>query len=53
MAYRIWCRVSGGMTGTNEAWLRDSKTTYASFPTLDEAEAEAARNMIDLGSDGE
>ena len=22
MRYRIWCRVSGGLTGTREAWLK-------------------------------
>ena len=26
--YRIWCRVSGGMTGTREAWLKHNGKIY-------------------------
>lgn len=26
MAYQIWCKVSGGITGTRESWLKDGDT---------------------------
>jgi hypothetical protein len=38
----VWCEVWGGVTGSREAWLKiDGKV--ATFPTCDEAEAEARR----------
>jgi uncharacterized protein CbrC (UPF0167 family) len=40
--YAVLCRVSGGFTGTREAWLkRNDEIVF--FGTLGEAEAEAAR----------
>jgi hypothetical protein len=44
--YGVWCHVSGGVTGTREAWLKrypsdDSKPHE--FATFEEAEAEARR----------
>jgi hypothetical protein len=39
--YGVMCRVSGGVTGTREAWLK-SNDKRVEFATLAEAEAEAA-----------
>jgi len=41
--YGVWCRVSGGMTGTREAWMK-SGGRVARFETLEAAEAEAAKH---------
>lgn len=44
MAYGVWCVVSGGVTGHNEAWLKktgDSRR-WAQFDTKEDAEREAA-----------
>ena len=44
--YRVWCRVSGGVTGTREAWLKsDGKVKI--FRTAEEAKAEAKRLSAD------
>lgn len=40
--FAVWCRVSGGVTGTREAWLK-SNGTLVLFDTRAEAEAEASR----------
>jgi len=40
--YRVWCRVSGGVTGTRESRLH-ANGEPVTFPTLAAAEAEAAR----------
>jgi hypothetical protein len=42
MTYNIWCRVSGGVTGTRESLLKDSGRVVE-FKTLEAAEAEAER----------
>lgn len=42
MKYNIWCRVSGGRTGTREALLK-SDGVVTEFPSQESAEAEAAR----------
>lgn len=40
MTFRIWCRVSGGVTGTREAWLK-SDGVVKEFATREAAQAEA------------
>ena len=40
--FRIWCRVSGGVTGTREAWLK-SDGGVVEFGDRAAAEAEARR----------
>jgi hypothetical protein len=42
MTYNIWCRVSGGVTGTRESLLKDSGRVVE-FKTLEAAETEAER----------
>jgi len=42
MKYRIRCRVSGGVTGTREAWLKGKDGQEARYDTREEAEREAA-----------
>ena len=42
MSWLIWCRVSGGITGTREAYLK-SNGKIKVFPDQDSAEREAAR----------
>jgi hypothetical protein len=42
MTYRIWCTVSGGVTGPREAWLK-SNGEIREFPTRELADAEANR----------
>jgi len=48
--FGIWCRVSGGVTGTREAWLKaDGKVQL--FDTREQAEEEAARlNKLNNGN---
>lgn len=41
--YRILCRVSGGVTGTREAYLKGKEGREQIFSTRQEAEAEAKR----------
>lgn len=42
--YRIVCRVSGGVTGTRQGYLKHGPDhAEVIFDTLEEAEAEAAR----------
>ncbi len=36
----VWCRVSGGVTGTNEAWLKENGMRW--YGTQEEAEAKAS-----------
>ena len=38
---KVLCRVSGGVTGTREAYLKDAQGTERRFDTMQEAEAEA------------
>jgi hypothetical protein len=38
--YRIWCQVSGGVTGTGEGWLKRN-SEVVTFESQDEAEAYA------------
>ena len=38
--WRVWCRVSGGVTGTRESYLK-SDGKLAEFPTFEEANARA------------
>lgn len=45
----VWCRVSGGVTGTREAWLKDSSGDEKRF-TQSEAEAEAERLMAGVSA---
>lgn len=40
--FQIWCRVSGGVTGTREAWLK-SDDKIQQFDSEAEAQAEADR----------
>jgi hypothetical protein len=40
--FKILCQVSGGVTGTREAWLKRDGVEIV-FATADEAEAEANR----------
>ncbi len=42
MTYAVWCRVSGGVTGTREAWMKDANGIVR-FATKDEAQTEADR----------
>ena len=42
-AWRIWCRVSGGVTGTREAFAKDADGIEQRFATFDAAEAACAR----------
>lgn len=42
MKFGIWCIVSGGVTGSRAAWLRDGDT-LVTFETKDAAEGEASR----------
>lgn len=39
--FKVWCRVSGGATGTREAWLREGGEE-ATFETKALAEARAS-----------
>lgn len=41
MRWGVWCRVSGGVTGTREAWLK-SLGVRQEFATKEEAEKEAS-----------
>ena len=41
--YGVWCRVTGGVTGTREAWLRGADGDYTLWDNRSDAEAEAAR----------
>ena len=53
MVYGVMCRVSGGFTGTREAWLKTGSgkdTRVAKFATLAEAEAEAAKHNAAMNS---
>lgn len=38
----VWCRVSGGVTGTREAWAKENGKTLL-FDTEDEAKALATK----------
>lgn len=42
MRYGVWCRVSGGMTGTREAWLK-SEGVLCVYETFEAAAAEAKK----------
>lgn len=42
MTWKIWCQVSGGVTGYRAAWLKNGNGEEASFATREEAEREAA-----------
>lgn len=48
MTYGVWCKVSGGVTGTREAWLKNADRKIKSFATYEEAQAEAARLMANV-----
>ena len=50
MKYAIWCRVSGGVTGTREAWLK-SRGIIRKFETLDEAQRVAAEYNVKFSND--
>jgi hypothetical protein len=41
--YQVMCRVSGGVTGTREAVLKNRDGREQSFDTREQAQAEAAR----------
>lgn len=49
MPYAIWCRVSGGVTGTREAWMK-SNGRLVLFDTLAEAEADAAHHREQMNA---
>ena len=49
MTYGIWCRVSGGVTGSRQAWLKDNGKVVQ-FDTLELAQAEASRLMANVSS---
>ena len=50
--YRIFCRVSGGVTGTRTGYMKDENfpSGYREFDTLEETETEVARLMKDMNS---
>ena len=39
--FGVYCVVSGGVTGTRRAWLKDGDGNIAAFPSLSEADARA------------
>jgi hypothetical protein len=43
MTYRIWCKVSGGITGTREAWLK-ANGKICEYATREQA-AQVARDL--------
>lgn len=43
MKWKIWCQVSGGVTGYRAMWLKEGDGEEASFTTREEAEREAAK----------
>lgn len=49
MIYRIWCEVSGGVTGSREGWLRDEgeiwQTTDRERARQEAAELRASAGM--------
>jgi hypothetical protein len=47
--FRIWCEVSGGVTGTREAWLKSAGNIYETR-NREEAESEAKRLRDSIGS---
>ena len=51
MNYIVMCRVSGGVTGTREAPLKQKNGEIRYFDTLEEAQAEAKRLMQPKDSD--
>lgn len=48
----VWCQVSGGVTGTREAWLK-SNGEIQLFDSEDAARAEARRLMERIGRFGQ
>jgi len=42
MTHGIWCEVSGGVTGTRAAWLKDGDGQRVEFADLGAAEQKAA-----------
>lgn len=46
--YGIWCRVSGGVTGTREAWCKDGGRVML-FDFLPDAERHAAFLQSKMG----
>jgi hypothetical protein len=42
--YRVWCVVSGGVTGTRQAWLKDGDGLVREW--TDRAEAERQANVL-------
>jgi len=47
--WRVWCRVSGGVTGTREAWLKNGNGVIEEFDTREEAQAVASRLNATMG----
>lgn len=46
--YRVYCAVSGGVTGFRESYLRDESGELR-FPTYDQAEAVASHLRATMG----
>lgn len=42
MTYGVWCTVSGGVTGTRSAWLKENGVVQE-FSTLEAANVEAQK----------
>lgn len=51
MRFIIWCRVSGGVTGTREAVLKGKDGQTVFFETKTDAEDEAARLNDSMNND--
>lgn len=51
MKWRIWCSVSGGVTGYREAWLKD-KGELVEFDNVDAAVTEARKLNNDSAAHG-
>lgn len=45
ITYGIWCKVSGGITGSRQAWLKKADGSHELFDTFEDAQAEARRLM--------
>jgi len=47
--FRIWCRVSGGLTGTREAWLKKRNGKIYETKNRTTAQKEASRLNKTMG----
>ena len=50
--YRIYCKVSGGITGTREAYAKDKTTAsgYEEYETFEEANSVAEQRMAEMNT---